>query len=30
VIKLNDIGKGYSNTNEAYKPMHEKDGRIKF
>ena len=26
---MNDIDKGYSNTNEVYKPMHEKDGRIK-
>jgi hypothetical protein len=27
---LNDIDKRYSNTNEIYKPVHEKDGRIKY
>jgi len=28
VIKLNDIDKRYSNTNEIYEPIDKKDGRI--
>ncbi|MGI5935856.1 MAG: hypothetical protein ACOX7I_03490 [Oscillospiraceae bacterium] len=27
---MNDIDKRFSNTNEAYKPLYEKDGRIKY
>jgi len=30
VIKLNDIDKRYSNTNEVYIHIHEKDNRIKY
>jgi len=27
---LNDIDRRWSNTHEIYKPMHEKDGKIKY